>query len=217
MTKKNFKLVVLVLLLVIINGILFLLYKSFDFKFILLILFPNIAILYGYVFDKKFIKRDYINKILGNIVIYSYLILSTILSIIGMFLKLKNFIFIILQCILLLVVIIIYFYIYTVAKKNKKIITVDKNNSLNYKAWEIDIVSLKGKFTSADVLINKIIDIVKYSPKNSNEATILIDQKIKVSIDTLLTEDVSEEDMLEVLNYVIKLLKEKNQILNLTN
>lgn len=217
MTKKNFKLVVLVLLLVIINGILFLLYNSFDFKFILLILFPNIAIFYGYVFDKKFIKRDYVNKILGNILIYTYLVLSTLISVITILLTLENLLFVILQCILLLITVVIYFYIYSIAKKSKNITSVDKSNSLNYKAWEIDIVSLKGKYKSADILINKIVDIVKYSPKNSNEATTLIDKKIKVSIDTLLTEDVSEEDMLEVLNYVIKLLKEKNQILNLTN
>lgn len=217
MSKKHFKLIVLLLLLFIINGLIFFLYKSFDFRFILLILFPNIALFYGYSFDSKFIKNDYINKILGYFVVYLFLILSTIISIVSCLLVLKNLLMLILQCIIFIIAVILYFSLYCVAKNSKKIEIENKSNVLNYKAWEIDILILRGKYKSTDGLINKIVDILKYSPKNSNDSTIIIDKKIKASIDTLLTEDVSEEDMLEVLNYVIKLINEKNQILNLTN
>lgn len=217
MSKKNFKLLLLLLLLFIINGFIYFLYKSFDFRFILLIIFPNIALFYGYYFDSKFIKNDYINRILGYLIINIFLILSTIISIVSCLLVIKNLLMLILQCIIVVIALILYVALYSSAKNSKKMIIENKSNSLNYKAWEIDIFSLSGKYKSTDILINKIVDLIKYSPKNSNDSTIIFDKKIKVAIDALLTEEVSEEDMIEVLDYIIKLINQKNQILNLTN
>lgn len=217
MKNKSFLLIITILLFVISNFCYFFIYGQFDVYFFVSIIFSNFALVYSWLLNSKFSKNQKLNKVISIILAHIYFIVSTIITIISLVNRWEYLYIVPVQGVLLIVSCSILFYFITTSRSSSRLYKFDRENNINQKALEIDLLSLKCNDPEVDELIYKVIDILKYSPKNANQATIEIDKKITATASVLQDKTISKDDKLTALNFLIDLINEKNKVLNLTN
>ncbi len=218
MKYSTFKAIINVILLIIVNIILFFMTSVHEGEYFVTIIFPNIALLIAQIGTGQFKFKLSQNKILANLVAYVGFAILSISSAILLLLDINLSTILVSQLSLSLILFIVYFAVYFIDKNTHKLEKNDKNASVNYRAWIIDLedVSTK-KSKTVQKEIESLIEIIKYSPKAMNSITNDLDNKIKASISLLSDDNLSEKECLEIIAYIKGFIKEKNNMLNLTN